>query len=73
MPNTRDYAVVVGVNHYKKLQLLEGPINDAISFKDWLVNPDGGDLPEGNCKLITSNGVDPFLPIQDTMMLWPPS
>jgi hypothetical protein len=67
MPNTRDYAVVVGVNHYKKLQLLEGPINDAISFKDWLVNPDGGDLPEGNCKLITSNGVDPFLPIQDTI------
>jgi hypothetical protein len=67
MPNTRDYAVVVGVNHYKKLQLLEGPINDATSFKKWLVDPDGGDLPEKNCTLITSNGVDPFLPIQDTI------
>ncbi|MCX2454329.1 caspase family protein [Pedobacter sp. PLR] len=64
MPNSRDYAVVVGLNHYKKLPVLNGPINDARRFGKWLTSPGGGDLPVANCKVIVSRP-NALHPIQD--------
>lgn len=42
------YAVVVGINRYVSLGDLQGPVNDAVTFKRWLTDPGGGDLPEKN-------------------------
>jgi hypothetical protein len=63
MPNNKDFAVVIGVDDYKQLPPLKGPINDANAFKAWLLNPAGGDVPEANCKFIPST--HPYRPIQD--------
>ena len=51
-----DYAVVVGINHYPNPPLsdLQGPENDALGFKDWLVSPTGGAVPDVNIHLILS-------------------
>lgn len=45
-----DYAVVVGINHYPNPPLadLRGPENDALAFRDWLVSPMGGAVPDDN-------------------------
>ena len=45
------FAVVVGIDRYPGYGDLEGACNDARSFRDWLVDPDGGDVPEGNVRL----------------------
>lgn len=50
-----DRAVVVGINRYPALGDLEGPENDARAFVDWLVSPQGGDVPEQNVNLILSS------------------
>ncbi|MCW4464801.1 caspase family protein [Glutamicibacter sp. MNS18] len=55
-----DYAVVVGIGHYPKLDAvgvlknLDGPQNDATAIADWLRDPHGGNVPEQNLKLIRS-------------------
>ena len=62
MNNALDFAVVIGVSHYNELSRLNGPSNDATAFQNWLVSPDGGNLPPDNCKLILSqeNSVRPL-------------
>lgn len=50
-----DYAVVVGITNYPSLGDLVGPENDACLIKDWLVDPQGGCLPEENIALIISS------------------
>jgi len=42
---SNDYAVVVGINYYSCLDPLNGPENDALDFKKWLISPEGGALP----------------------------
>ncbi|SHM81268.1 caspase domain-containing protein [Mucilaginibacter sp. OK098] len=64
MPNDRDFAIIVGINEYQELPTLNGPISDAQEFQKWLINPSGGDVPEGNCKFILA-GKNPFIPTQD--------
>jgi caspase domain-containing protein len=43
---SEDWAIIVGVKHYidPGLNTLEGPVNDAQSFCDWLTRPDGGNI-----------------------------
>lgn len=64
MANQKDYAVVIGISHYKALEKLEGPIEDAKEFMQWLISPEGGDLPPENCFLIESS-TNPVRPLQD--------
>ena len=47
-----DYAVVVGISRYPALRDLSGPVNDALSFQDWLLNR--GAVPPGNIELIVT-------------------
>src|SRR5262249_8167316 len=58
--NQRDHAIVVGVSHYKSpLTQLRGAVNDAACFRNWLIDPSGGDVPEANVVLITSSAEAP--------------
>jgi len=67
--NDNDYAVVIGINKYPSslLDNLEGPERDACEFKEWLLSPKGGAIPDdGNhIHLILSRDFqfdnDPFL------------
>lgn len=53
-----DFALVVGLNHYPFYSDgadLEGAIDDACRFAEWLKDKEsGGGLPDENCKLVTS-------------------
>ena len=53
-----DFAVIVGISDYPgpSPRSLEGPVNDAIAFRDWAVRADGGAVPDDpdHLKLITS-------------------
>lgn len=42
-----DWAIVVGINAYPYLGNLNGPVNDAIDFYDWVASPQGGAVPNG--------------------------
>ena len=55
MPNLEDFAVVVGINKYPEIRSLAGAERDAAQFAEWLGNPDGGDLPTDNIRLILSS------------------
>jgi hypothetical protein len=50
MPNSEHYAVMIGINDYplSGLHPLKGPGNDADDFCAWLLDPEGGNLPEKN-------------------------
>lgn len=45
MANEQDYAIVIGIKDYKQLKPLNGPVQDALDFESWLLNPAGGNLP----------------------------
>ncbi|WP_262147131.1 caspase family protein [Chryseobacterium foetidum] len=62
--NNNDFAVVIGVSHYKGLTKLQGPGDDAQKFYDWLTGETEGSLPTENCHLILSKE-DPLTPVQD--------
>ena len=64
MLNTKDYALVIGINHYKALNKLEGPVEDAREIYEWLSSEKGGALPKENCFLIESTE-EPCRPLQD--------
>jgi hypothetical protein len=63
-----DYALVIGVDHYPEwangAKTLSGPSNDARDFRDWLVSPSGGGLPEAHVRLVVSQP-DPPTPVHD--------
>jgi hypothetical protein len=52
--NATDRALVVGVNWYPGLTNLDGPVNDARAFHDWLVAAGGGGLDPAQIRLILS-------------------
>src|SRR4051794_36034806 len=59
MANT-DHAIVIGINNYPGIPPpLNGPENDAKSFRDWLVADDGGKVPAGNVRTIVSSDYQP--------------
>jgi len=54
---THDWAIVVGVRRYPGIKDgdLDGAENDASNFRDWLVDPTGGDVPPAQVRLILSS------------------
>lgn len=64
MPNSRDHAVVIGINHYASITPLDGPARDASEFVEWLKTK--ADVPAANITTIP-NSPQPLLPIQDTI------
>ena len=58
-----DYALIVGINEYEELPRLNGPIADAMAFRDWVTSAEGGDIPDGNCKFV--DNTDSTVPTQD--------
>jgi Caspase domain len=62
--NDKDYAVIVGIKSYPDFDAdgpLEGPENDALAFRDWLISPTGGNVPndEEHIALIVSSNYNP--------------
>ena len=47
-----DYAVLVGISRYPALSDLAGPVNDALSFRDWLLCR--GAVPPENIELVVT-------------------
>ncbi len=64
MPNNKDFAIVIGIEDYVTLKRLQGPVNDANDFYNWLISSSGGDLPSSNAHLILSSS-NPVTPLQD--------
>ena len=64
-----DFAVVVGVARYPELSAqgvavdLDGPNNDALAVRDWLVDPDGGRLEPANVRMVRSADFEPLDPL----------
>ena len=58
-----DYAMVVGINHYRGLDDLEGPENDAEDFAAWLRSPTGGAVPTGHIALLTGSRLNGGTPV----------
>jgi uncharacterized caspase-like protein len=54
--NALHYAVIVGINQYPGFSQrpLKYARSDAEAFRDWLVSPEGGDVPDKNIRLITA-------------------
>lgn len=50
-----DHAVLVGISRYPALCDLSGPVNDALSFQNWLLTR--GAVPPGNIELIVTPAV----------------
>ena len=69
-----DHAIVVGINHYRPgFPALQGCINDAELFREWLVSPLGGGLNPANVQpLLSQQPADPdddaaWQPVRDTI------
>jgi hypothetical protein len=56
--NDLHYAVLVGINRYPGVADLRYARSDATAVREWLLAPDGGDLPEGNVKLVVADPKD---------------
>lgn len=54
--NSDHYALIFGIRDYPAFRAskLEGPVDDAKDFRNWLVDPNGGNVPVKNVKCITS-------------------
>jgi hypothetical protein len=51
-----DYAIVVGIDDYNAgIPALQGCVNDALLFQEWLLDPDGGGLDPANIHFIQSS------------------
>lgn len=64
----KDFALIIGINDYTPpdangLRTLGGAIRDANDFEEWVLNPNGGNVPKANCRKIISNP-NPLKPIQ---------
>lgn len=47
-----DFAIVIGISRYPALEDLQGPVEDAKEFENWLIT--GAGVPITNIKLILS-------------------
>lgn len=64
-----DFAILIGINDYtppeqRGLKTLQGAVNDANKFEEWLINIKGGNVPSRNIKKIISSP-NPLKPLQD--------
>ena len=62
-----DYAVLVGNSRYPALSDLDGPVNDALSFRDWLLCL--GAVPPENIELVVTPDNDETLNRKNTRPL----
>jgi hypothetical protein len=53
------HAVVVGIGTYPGFTDLVGPVADARAMRDWLVDPDGGDVDPANVRVLCSDDFHP--------------
>jgi hypothetical protein len=54
-----NWAVVVGIDRYWSAAAhLKGAVRDALAMRKWLLEPAGGNVPEGNLQLILAPGPD---------------
>jgi len=67
MANDLHFAVCIGIDRYPGLpgKDLGSARGDAIAFRDWLIDPNGGDLPPGNVTLITAEPGEVFESVGD--------
>lgn len=68
--NDKDYAVIIGIKSYPDFDRdgpLEGPENDALAFRDWVISPTGGNVPDDkeHVALIVSSKYQPPAAIAD--------
>ena len=48
-----NWGVVIGINQYWLPQAcLAGAVNDALAMREWLLDPNGGNVPPANLKLL---------------------
>ena len=53
--NENDYAIAVGISLYpEEFAPLTGAPKDATRFMEWVLSPDGGDVPSDNTRLIVT-------------------
>ncbi len=62
--NPDDYAIIIGLQTYPGLSNLAGPENDARAFRDWVVSPTGGGVPDDS-----HLPGDPHLPNEEAIHL----
>lgn len=62
--NERHFAVVVGINKYPGISNLKYAVNDSNAFRDWLLDPKGGNLPEENIHLLSIPDEDQDDPLE---------
>lgn len=60
-----DQAVVIGIETYPGMNDLEGPCNDAVAFKNWLLRLDGGGLDPGNVDILLTRDFSPPIGVAD--------
>jgi len=65
-----DFALIIGINDYtlpgdNGLATLKGAINDANKFEEWVINPQGGNVPASNSYKVISQPEPNLSPIQD--------
>ena len=67
--NSNDYAIIIGLQNYPGIGNLGGPENDARAFRDWVISPTGGHVPDDSdapddgavhLQLILSSSFKPF-------------
>lgn len=58
MARTDHFALLVTINHYPGLQSLQGPENDGLAYKEWLLDPAGADLDPAHVRHICSSDFD---------------
>lgn len=51
--------MLLAINAYPGLRNLDGPENDIAAFRDWLLDPIGGDVDPANIKVIKSSDYPP--------------
>lgn len=57
-----DHAVVVGINCYPAMGSLQGPCNDARLMQEWLLSPQGGNVPTEHLKVLVNTDYTPECP-----------
>jgi hypothetical protein len=60
----RDFALVIGIDHYPRFRSLNGAVSDAADFHRWVCDGDGGGVDPARARIVTSTP-DPAAPIQD--------
>jgi hypothetical protein len=65
-----DHAIIVGINRYRSDQgigSLNGAVNDALLFREWLIDPDGGGLDPAHVTLFISPEDGSFAPSREVI------